>query len=154
MDDNAPTMGFLLHDVARLLRKRFEQHARGFGLTRSQWQVLAYLSQNEGIRQGGLAELLDIQPITLARLVDRLQEMRLVERRPDPKDRRVWLLRLTPDAHLKLVQARKLGDITRGEALSSVPEAERKRFLATLQILKDNLTAACERPPRDGTEDK
>jgi DNA-binding MarR family transcriptional regulator len=154
MADNAPTMGFLLHDVARLLRKRFEQHARGFGLTRSQWQVLAYLSQNEGINQSGLAELLDVQPITLARLIDKLEDMQLVERRPDPKDRRVWLLRLTPAAHSKLVQARKLGDVTRGEALDGVPEAERRRFLATLQALKDNLTVACERPPRDGTENK
>jgi DNA-binding MarR family transcriptional regulator len=154
MADNAPTMGFLLHDVARLLRKRFEQHARGFGLTRSQWQVLAYLSQNEGINQSGLAELLDVQPITLARLIDKLEDMQLVERRPDPKDRRVWLLRLTPAAHSKLVQARKLGDVTRGEALEGVPEAERRRFLATLQALKDNLTVACERPPRDGTENK
>ena len=61
----APTLGFLIHDVARLLRRRFEQHARELGLTRSQWQTLAYLAPNEGIQQAGLAELLEIEPITL-----------------------------------------------------------------------------------------
>jgi DNA-binding MarR family transcriptional regulator len=146
MDDNAPTMGFLLHDVARLLRRRFEQHARDSGLTRSQWQVLAYLSQNEGINQAGLAELLDVQPITLARIVDRLEELGLIERHPDPADRRVWILHLTPAARPQLVQMRKLGDITRGEALAGVSEADRTRLLATLQVLKANLTKACNQP--------
>src|SRR5277367_3704440 len=57
---DAPTLGFLLHEVARLMKRRFERHARGSGLTRSQWQVLAYLSLHEGIHQSGLAELLEI----------------------------------------------------------------------------------------------
>ena len=70
---NSPTLGFLLHEVARLLKRRFEQNARGSGLTRSQWQVLAYLAQNEGIHQSGLAELLEIEPITLGRIVDKLE---------------------------------------------------------------------------------
>ena len=146
MSDNAPTMGFLLHDVARLLRRRFEQHARGSGLTRSQWQVLAYLSQNEGINQAGLAELLEVQPITLGRIVDRLEELVLIVRHPDPADRRVWNLHLTPAARPKLAQMRKLGDITRGEALATVSEADRTRLLATLQVLKANLTKACNLP--------
>src|SRR3979490_1703808 len=101
MEPNAPTLGFLLHDVARLLRRRFEQNARGSGLTRSQWQapahsahnegikrrrsraqwqVLAYLANNEGINQSGLADLLESEPITLCRIVDRLQTLRLIER--------------------------------------------------------------------------
>src|SRR5258708_21469911 len=88
MDTNAPTLGFLLHDVARLLRKRFEQNARGSGLTRSQWQVLAYLAKNEGINQSGLADLLEIEPITLGRIVDKLQMLGLIERHPHPSDRR------------------------------------------------------------------
>lgn len=67
-EGNSPTLGFLLHDVARLLKKRFDQKARGSGLTRSQWRVLACLSQNEGINQTGLAELLDFEPITLVRI--------------------------------------------------------------------------------------
>ncbi len=113
MEDHSPTLGFLLHDVARLLRRRFEQNARGTGLTRSQWQVLAYLDQNEGIHQGRLAELLDIEPITLGRIVDRLEILGLIERLPHPSDRRIWLLHLTDAARPKLTQLRKLGDITR-----------------------------------------
>jgi len=86
------TFGFLLHDVARLLKKRFEQKSRGSGLTRSQRQVLAYLAQNEGINQARLAELIEIEPITLGRIVDKLETLRLIERPPHPTDRRTWLL--------------------------------------------------------------
>ena len=72
--------GFLLHDVARLMRKRFEQNARDLGLTRSQCSVLAHLARNEGIQQGGLAEILEVEPITLTRILDRLEDAGLVER--------------------------------------------------------------------------
>jgi MarR family transcriptional regulator, transcriptional regulator for hemolysin len=146
MEPNAPTLGFLLHDVARLLRKRFEQNARGSGLTRSQWQVLAYLAQNEGINQSGLADLLEIEPITLGRIVDKLQMLALIERHPHPSDRRVWLLHLTPAARSKLTQLRRLGDVTRGEALTGMSEADTERLLKTLQALKTNLMLACDAP--------
>jgi DNA-binding MarR family transcriptional regulator len=146
MEDRSPTLGFLLHDVARLLRKRFEQNARGSGLTRSQWQVLAYLSKSEGINQSGLAELLDVEPITLARLVDKLQALKLIERRPHPADRRVWNLHLTPAARQKLQQARKIGDATRAEALAGISATDRQQLLKTLQILKANLAEACGAP--------
>ena len=146
MEPNAPTLGLPLHDVARLLRKRFEQNARGSGLTRSQWQVLAYLAQNEGINQSGLADLLEIEPITLGRIVDKLQTLALIERHPHPSDRRVWLLHLTPAARSKLTQLRRLGDVTRGEALTGVSEADTERLLKTLQALKTNLMLACDAP--------
>jgi MarR family transcriptional regulator, transcriptional regulator for hemolysin len=144
---NTPTLGFLLHDVARLLRKRFEQNARGSGLTRSQWQVLAYLSWNDGIHQNGLAELLDVEPITLGRIVDKLEGCGLVERHPHPTDRRVHLLRLTAAAGPKLALMQELGDITRGEALAGVSEAERARLMEVLQHLRSNLVEACDAPP-------
>jgi MarR family transcriptional regulator, transcriptional regulator for hemolysin len=143
---NTPTLGFLLHDVARLLRKRFEQNARGSGLTRSQWQVLAYLSWNDGIHQNGLAELLDVEPITLGRIVDKLEGCGLVERHPHPTDRRVHLLRLTAAAGPKLALMQELGDITRGEALAGVSEAERARLMEVLQHLRSNLVEACDAP--------
>src|SRR5712671_7900544 len=146
VESNAPTLGFLLHEVARSLRRRFEQNARGSGLTRSQWQVLAYLAQNEGINQSGLADLLEIEPITLGRIVDKLQTLALIERHPHPSDRRVWLLHLTPAARSKLTQLRRLGDVTRGEALTGVSEADTERLLKTLQALKANLTDACDSP--------
>ena len=146
MESNAPTLGFLLHDVARLLRRRFEQNARGSGLTRSQWQVLAYLANNEGINQSGLADLLEIEPITLGRIIDKLQMRGLIERHPDPSDRRAWLLHLTPAARPKLTQLRGLGDVTRGEALAGVSEADTESLLSTLQALKANLADACDSP--------
>ena len=143
---DAPTFGFLLHEVARLMRRRFERNARGSGLTRSQWQVLACLSRHEGINQTGLAELLEIEPITLVRFVDKLQILGLVERRPDPSDRRAWLLHLTPVARPKLALLHRLGVVTRGEALAGVPEADIEHLLKTLQALKANLTDACVSP--------
>jgi MarR family transcriptional regulator for hemolysin len=144
VERDLPTLGFLLHEVARLLRKRFEQVARDFGLTRSQWQALAYLARNEGINQSGLAELLEIEPITLSRILDRLESCGLVERHRDRSDRRVWILRLAPAARLKLTRARKFGEITHSEALNGLSEAEGLRLLETLKVLKLNLTEACE----------
>jgi DNA-binding MarR family transcriptional regulator len=141
-----PTVGFLLHDVARLLRKRFEQRARELGLTRSQWQVLAYLDRNPGIQQGALAELIDVEPITVGRIVDKLESCGVVERRPHPTDRRIWQLQLTDKAGPKLAQMRCIGDLTRAEAFVEIPDAEREQLLATLQSMKTNLTAACQMP--------
>src|ERR1700687_5985586 len=132
MEDHSPTLGFVLHDVARLLKRRFERNARGTGLTRSQWQVLVHLAQNEGIHQGKLAELLDIEAITLGRIVDKLEILGLIERLPHPSDRRIWLLHLTDAARPKLAQLRKLGDITRGEARVGIEEADRECLLRTL----------------------
>ena len=80
MDNLDRDLGFLLHDVARLMRKRFEQNARDLGLTRSQGQVLVHLADNEGIHQGALAELTRVEPITLTRILDRLEEAGLIER--------------------------------------------------------------------------
>ena len=146
MEDPSPTLGFLLHDVARLLKRRFEQNARNTGLTRSQWQVLAHLAQNEGIHQGKLAEPLDIEAITLGRIVDKLETLGLIERRPHPSDRRIWLLHLTAPAGPKLTQLRQLGEITRGEALAGTSEPDRECLLKTLRILKANLTDPCDSP--------
>ena len=143
MEANSSTLDFLLHDVARLLRKRFEQNARGSGLTRSQWQVLTYLAQNEGINQSGLAELLDVEPVTLCRIVDKLQASGLIQRHPYPSDRRIWILHLMPAAHPKLISVRKLGDMTMSEALTGVSDADRLHLLETLYVLKLNLTDSC-----------
>jgi MarR family transcriptional regulator for hemolysin len=144
LEVDSPTLGFLLHDVARLLRKRFEQNSRRSGLTRSQWHVLTYLAQNEGINQVRLAELIEIEPITLGRIVDKLETLGLIERHPHPTDRRRWLLHLMPAARARLQQARDYDDVTRSEAMAGVSEADRQHLLKTLQALKANLTQACE----------
>ncbi len=134
-------IGFLLHDVARLMRKRFEQNAtaHGLGLTRSQCQVLAHLARNEGIQQSGLAEILEVEPITLTRILDKLEEAGLVERRLHPKDRRIRLLHLTAKAHPLLGEIFAIGALTRGEALEGVAEADRDRLFDVLSSMKTNL---------------
>ena len=141
MDHPERNFGFLLHDVARLMRKRFEQNARGLGLTRAQCSVLAHLSRHEGIQQGGLADILEIEPITLTRLLDRLEEAGFVERRAHPKDRRIRLLHLTDKAHPLIGEIFSIGAATRGEALEGVAEAERARLFAILSSMKTNLLA-------------
>ncbi len=141
MDHPERNFGFLLHDVARLMRKRFEQNARGLGLTRAQCSVLAHLSRHEGIQQGGLADILEIEPITLTRLLDRLEEAGFVERRAHPKDRRIRLLHLTEKAHPLIGEIFSIGAATRGEALEGVAEAERERLFAILSSMKANLLA-------------
>jgi MarR family transcriptional regulator for hemolysin len=144
--DQHPTLGFLLHEAARLLRKRFEKRAKGLGLTRSQWQAIAYLSKNEGIHQGGLAELLEIEPITLVRILDKLAERGLIERRQHPTDRRTWLLFLKDAARPLLTTMQQIGEATRAEALVGVSEGDRDRLLQTLTQMKVNLSMACRAP--------
>ena len=142
-DWSEPTLGFLVHDVARLLRKRLEQRARaaGIGLTRAQWQTLAYLARSEGINQATLAQLLDIEPITLVRLIDRLEGIGLVERRPDPRDRRQRNLFLTERAWPELARIKALGAEVREEALAGLGAAERERLMGALVQVKTNLQA-------------
>ena len=152
MAHSQPTLGFVLHDVARFLRRRFEQNARGLGLTRSQWQVLAFLAPNEGIHQAGLADILDLEPITLVRILDKLEARAFIERRQHPTDRRIWLLFLTPKAHPVLARMRAIGDVTRGEALAGLPDAARDALMQTLLVMKTNLVAACDQPPHISTE--
>jgi MarR family transcriptional regulator for hemolysin len=89
---------FLLHDVARLMRVDADKRARAHGMTRAQWGILIWLERQPGLSQKELAEILEVEPITVARLIDRLEARGMVERRPDAKDRRIWRLHLCPPA--------------------------------------------------------
>ena len=88
----------LLHDVARTMRTRFDQRARTRGMSRAQWIILARLERQPGLSQNELAAICEVEPITVARLVDRLEKSGAVERRPDPRDRRIWRLHNLPGA--------------------------------------------------------
>jgi MarR family transcriptional regulator, transcriptional regulator for hemolysin len=134
------SFGFLLHDIARLMRKRFDQRARNLNLTRAQWQVLAHLARHEGINQAGLAEILEIEPITLGRLIDRMAESGWVERRPHPSDRRARQLYLTAQAEPVFARMRSLADETREEALAGLLQDDRERLTATLIEIRNNLS--------------
>ncbi|MGH6828781.1 MAG: MarR family winged helix-turn-helix transcriptional regulator [Rhizomicrobium sp.] len=111
MDDLDRDVLILLHDVARIMRTRFDQWARGYGLTRAQGIILARLERQPGLSQNEMAALCEVEPITVARLVDRLEVRGLLERRPDPLDRRIRRLHLLPEAArvLKAIHAYKAG---------------------------------------------
>lgn len=130
----------ILADASRLLRRSFDARCRDIGVTRPQWQVLTVLRRHEGINQGGLAEQLDVEPITVCRMVDRLQEANLVERRADPADRRSWRLFLTPKAHDLLAHLRPLADELIEEALDGLSSGEREALRAMLERIRDNLS--------------
>lgn len=142
-----PNISFVLHDVARLLRKRFEQRSRASGLTRAQWQVLAYLSLHEGIHQNKLADLIEITPITLARLLDKMEARGFIERRANPADRRAWLLYLKPQAYPLIEIMRSNGQKTRDEAFVGLSVDAQLHLLQTLSLIKSNLLAACAAQP-------
>jgi MarR family transcriptional regulator, transcriptional regulator for hemolysin len=135
------TLGFVLNDVARLMRKRFEQCARAasLGLTRAQAAVLANLARQEGINQASLAQILELEPITLARLLDRLQAAGLIERRPDPKDRRAHLLYLTQAAFPLLDRIFSLAAAVREDALAGIEEHDRILLLDMMLKMRGNL---------------
>lgn len=138
MDEN---LFAIMADVSRLARRSFDAQAREIGVTRPQWQVLVVLRRHEGVNQGGLAELLDVEPITVCRMVDRLQEADLVERRPDPADRRSWRLFLTTKAEALLAQLRPLGLRLEAEALDGVSASERTALVAMLERIRQTLAA-------------
>jgi DNA-binding MarR family transcriptional regulator len=105
---------FLLHDVARLLRVDADKRARQHGMTRAQWAILIWLERQPGISQKELSEILEVEPISVARLIDRLEARGMVERRPDPRDRRIWRLHLLPAGRGQLQEIDlQRADITR-----------------------------------------
>ena len=134
-----PVFGFLVHDISRMLRKRFDRRARDIGLTKSQWIVLAHLARHEGIHQGGLAEILELEPATLARHLDRLEDTGWIERRPDPSDRRAWRLHLAGKAAPVLERMAGLVEITTQEALAGLSGDERERLQSHLLTIRANL---------------
>lgn len=134
------TIGFLLNDTARLYRRAFNARVRDTGITALQWRLLVYLRRYPGIRQGPLAELIEVEPITLSRMVDRLTEAELVERRADPTDRRAWLLHLTPRADKLLDGMRGTTDGLAEEATEGLSAAERDQLIALVGRVRANLS--------------
>jgi MarR family transcriptional regulator for hemolysin len=134
-----------LMDVARMLRTYADQRARQFGISRAQWVVLIRLDRSEGLKQSELAEILDLQPISLTRLLDRLAENGLIERRADPNDRRANRLYLTPAARPLLEQLAKLGNDMMETVLDGLDGNANEQLLRDLALMKDNLRAAIAR---------
>ncbi len=135
----ARELGFALNDVARLLRTYSDQRARELGTTRAQWAVLSRLQRCEGVNQNELAEALDLAPITLGRLVDKLTSAGLVERRDDAADRRAHRLYLTEKAAPKLKVLGALAEDVMGRALSDLDEDAIAALQGGLARIKANL---------------
>jgi MarR family transcriptional regulator for hemolysin len=135
-------VAFNINDVARLLKTYADQRARDLGMTRAQWAVLARIERSEGLKQCELADTLDLQPITLTRLIDRLCDGGLIERRPDPDDRRAKRLYLTPAARPVLDGLTRLGQDIMATVLAGIEPGAVEQLLAHLLTLKTNLRGA------------
>lgn len=144
MSNQRESIGFLFGDIARLSRKVFNQRAGSLGLSLAQWRVLAVLSRQQGMNQVTLAEMLEIQPMTLVRQIDRLESLGLVTRRQDPDDRRASRLMLTEAAQPLIGHMRRIADALWNEALADFSADEREALIATLHRVKSGLVAeAC-----------
>lgn len=133
------SLGFQISDVSRLMRRRFDERARLMGATRAQWRTLGMLSRNEGVNQGALADLLEVEPITLCRMIDRLEESGLVERRRDPSDRRAWQLFLTDKSKPILDDLRAMAEELFDQVLLGIDETERAVLGRSLERMRTNL---------------
>ena len=138
-EDLDRNFGFLLHDVARLMRTLFDRRGRDLGLTRSQWWVLTMLYAKDGVTQSELADLMELETPLVGRLLDRLEEKEWVERRADELDRRVNRLFLTDKVQEVMRALRKTAATVRQEAVGNMTTDERERFIDTLIKIKTNL---------------
>ena len=130
------TLGFLIGDVTRLYRREFDRRAAHLGLTRVQWRALRRIARVEGLTQAGLAEDLELAPIAVGRVLDRLEKARFIERHPDPADRRCWRLHLAPGSAKVMAEVDRVAtelreEVFAGIALSDLQSAE--RVMATLK---------------------
>lgn len=142
----------LMHEVSHLMRVAADRRARCHGSTRAQWFILLRLSKQAGLSQKELADQLEVEPITIARLVDRLEQNGLVERRADGQDRRVWRLHLLPAAHDILGEIHMQIDGLCRELLAGVPEAARAAMAAALRRMKANLLNLQDIQPAEAVE--
>lgn len=140
--DGTETLGFLLHDAARLLRKRFEARGAAFGLSSAQWRLLVCVVKQEGVPQARLAEVLEIEPISVSRLVDRMEEAGWIERRHDAADRRVRTIHPTEKARSVFAEVKALAGDLYDEALAGMSPELRRATIEGLRAIVENLSAA------------
>lgn len=142
--DTERNLGFLVADITRLLRERFNGTAQSVGLTLAQARALAYLARHQGISQVALARLLEVQPITLLRQLDRLADSGLIERRPHPGDRRAQQLFLTPAAEALFDQLANIGSQLTETAMAGLGNEDREALFRLLGQIKQNLSQTSE----------
>jgi DNA-binding MarR family transcriptional regulator len=136
------TLPFEIGETAHALRKAFDRRAVGLGVTRAQWKVLFKLTRYPGLRQIELADMLDIEPITLSRIVDRLEEAGLVERVADPTDRRAWRLHVTAKAQPLVAKLTALADEMIAEAFAGIEPEHIEITRTVLGRVRENASRA------------
>lgn len=137
--DPGPDLLTLLHELAHAMRTRFDQRARQHGMTRAQWVILYKLRRQAGLTQKELAQLVEVEPMTVARLVDRLESAGYVERRADPGDRRVWRLHLLPSAAALMSEIDKAREEIYAAVVGQLPAEEVAHVTRALARMKSNL---------------
>ena len=142
------TLPFEIAETAHALRRAFDRRATGLGVTRAQWKVMFRLDRSPGLRQVELADHLDVEPITLCRIVDRLEEAGLVERRRDPDDRRAWRLYLTAKGEPIVEQLRELAGQLAQEAFAGVAPQAIETLREALAHVRDNISTTTDSPKR------
>ncbi len=144
--DRLRNFGFLLNDLTRRYVLRFEQRARAIALTLPQCKVLVRLQKNEGASQARLAELAEVDPMTMVRILDRMEADGLLERRLDPADRRARCLYLTRKARPLLDEIWHLAELTRAEVFAGISRQEREAFIGMLERMHNNVCALESHP--------
>lgn len=139
--DRFKNVGYLMKDVSRRYVARFERHAEEVSLTLMQCKVLLHLSKNEGASQVRLCELTDVEPMMMVRILDRMEADKLLERRPDPDDRRARRLYLTRKAAVVLDEIDRISEVTRNEVFAGVSKADREAFQKVLEHAHANACA-------------
>ncbi len=138
--DLSASLGFLLHNATRAVKRRFETRASEMGLTSAQWRVLVQLMVHGPLPQARLAEALEIEPISVSRLVDRMIEGAWVTRSLDPTDRRIRIIAPAPRAYIAFEGAREMAEALYAEALRGLPEGSYDALIAALQTIIKNLS--------------
>ena len=133
------TFGYAVTDVTRLLRRVFDRRAQHLGLTRAQWRALYRIERVPGLSQTQLAEDLDLEPIAVGRVLDRLERAGFVERRADPQDRRRWCLYPAPKCAEVMAGMRGVSDVLHEDLLAGISDAELHTTLDVLSRIKDTL---------------
>lgn len=145
--DNSPGLGYLIADLSRLYGRIFDRRAAPLGLTRAQWRALKRIQLAPGLTQAALADAMDMEPIAVGRVLDRLQKAGFIERRADPQDRRCWRLFLTPQSDAQVAAIEVVALSVRKDSLQDINPAELAVTLKVLGQIRETLSQL-DRAPR------
>ena len=142
LDDLRHGFGFLMHDTTRLMNRYYDRRVRIYGISRTQWTLLTYLSRYEGVSQTRLAEYMDLAPMTLTRQIDKLEREGLLDRRQDPQDRRTNLIFLTEKSQPLMNRMHEIAVEAKEAALKNFNEGEREILRDYLVRMRENMASA------------